>query len=222
MDPKTVGFVASESSGSVGYSEYPEYFPNFAKGNFDAANFTNYSKTFSLKGEANILFAEAGFEGELGGAGAGGSFGANGKLFGVTLNTNDNTGRTPLLGWQSTFRENDQTFDVGAGVSYGVGISYRHKYDLKNDKFKKENEIAYNGILTSGTIDGYSEKSTLSIGIGGKAALGFGVSFDGKINIDMEKLNKVLKARGIQFTSYEQVQQNATEKGTKEFNPSQF
>ena len=62
MDPKTVGFVASESSGSVGYSEYPEYFPNFAKGNFDAANFTNYSTTFSLKGEENILFAEAGLK----------------------------------------------------------------------------------------------------------------------------------------------------------------
>ncbi|MCC6290010.1 MAG: hypothetical protein IT249_19190 [Chitinophagaceae bacterium] len=43
MDTKSPGFVASEASGSVGYSEYPEYFPNFTKGIFDAANFTNYN-----------------------------------------------------------------------------------------------------------------------------------------------------------------------------------
>ncbi|MCC6288347.1 MAG: hypothetical protein IT249_10720 [Chitinophagaceae bacterium] len=175
-----------------------------------------------MKGEANILFAEAGLEGELGGAGIGGSFGGNGKLIGLNLNTADKTGSVPYLGWQSTFRENDQTLDVGAGLSYGAGISYRHKYDLKKDEFKKQNEIGYNGILTSATIDGYSENSTLSFGIGGKASLGLGINFDLKFNIDMEKLNKALKARGIQFTPYEQVQQNATEKGTKDFDPQKY
>jgi RHS repeat-associated protein len=222
MDPKTAGFVASESSGSVGYSEYPQYFPNFANGVFDAANFTNFRKAFSIKGEANILFAEAGLEGKLGGVGLGGSFGGNGKLIGLNVNTDDATGSVPFAGWQSTFRENDQTLDVGAGVSYGAGISYRHKYDLKKDKFKNQNEIGYNGLVTSGTIDGYSEKSTISFGVGGKAALGFGVNFEGKFVIDMDKLNKVLKARGIQFTQYEQVQQNSTEKGTKEFDPNKY
>lgn len=140
----------------------------------------------------------------------------------MNVNTDDATGSVPFAGWQSTFRENDQTLDVGAGVSYGAGISYRHKYDLKKDKFKDQNEIGYNGLVTSGTIDGYSEKSTISFGVGGKAALGFGVNFEGKFVIDMDKLNKVLKARGIQFTQYEQVQQNSTEKGTKEFDPNKY
>lgn len=210
------------TSGSDNYSAYSQFFPNFSKGVRDQFKFSDVANSLNLSGEGNILFAEAGLEGKLAGGDLGASFGAEGKLIGLNFKTDDRSSAVPILGWNSTFKESDQTLRIGASAGYGAGMEYRHGFDINSGTFKNENSIKYNGIITSAEIKPYSKEAILSWGIGGKAALGFGVNFDLRFSINMTKFANAMKPLSIHYTPQEKQELDCNDTGTKEFDPCEY
>jgi RHS repeat-associated protein len=218
-DPNNRDFQTSEVSGSQKYSEYPNIFPQFSKGKYSTFS-SEITEAVTIEGEANLLFAEVGLEGKFAGAGLGGSFGGNGKIIGLNINSKDDRG-IKGLGWQSTFRGKDQSLNVGGAISYIAGVEYRHKFDLEKG-FVDDSKFGYNGVFTSGEVNPYKGESKLSWGISGKAALGFGFNFELRMNVDVKKLSESLRSVGINYSNYEKKQLEFKEKGSKEFNPQNY
>ena len=218
-DPTAPSFLTSQTSGTQSYSDYERLFPNFSNGQFTTFS-DKLREAVVLKVEANVLFAEVGLEGKFAGTGLGGSFGGNGKLIGMTLSTDDNKG-IPIVGWQSTFRGDENTLEVGGGISYVAGVEYRHKFDLSKG-FIKDSKIGYNGIVTSAEVNPYTGDTKMSWGLAGKAAMGLGINFDAKLSVDIRKLAETLKSLTIQYSELEKLQMSYDKKGTKEFDPENY
>ena len=222
ITPEGKSALTGRSSGSDNYSSYKEYFPNFSKGIHEKFSYSNFLSSFNLKGEANVLFGEVGLEGEAAGAKLGGSIGVEGKLIGLNFDAQDRTGKLPVLGWNSTLKKTDGKVNVGGGIAFGAGLSYRQKADFNTLKPLNDNEITYNGIVTSASINTYSKDAKLSWGLGGKLAIGIGLNFDTKFEINMTKLGQSLKSLSIKYSQYEKKELNTTQSAKKEFDPTKY
>lgn len=94
----------------------------------------------------------------------------------------------------------------------------RHKFDWVKGIFLDENKFEVSGIVTTMDVDGYSGKTNLSWGFGGEISLGFGVSEDLKLNIDINKFINALQP----FSQYENIELQNRASGSKSFNPSEY
>ncbi len=216
VDPNNPSFITSVSSGSQLYSEYPTYFPNFAKGIYDKFDVMDIVKSFSLEGEFKILFGDAGLEGVFVGERVGGSVGFEGNLFGFEANTEKGFDMT------SSFHDGEITVNPGFSVGSGVGVEVRKEWNVMSGTTKETEVKASLGL---GTIKKVGIDATvknngkIGLEIGGKVALGFGVKFETRANVNVNKLKAAIKPLTIPFTSYESEMQDNPEQGTKSFDP---
>ncbi len=152
--------------------------------------------SISLQGEANINYCEMAAKVKVAGAELGLEGGAGVRLIGANFNTLDKSGNIPYIGWQSTFREHDHTVDVGGGIAYIVGLSYRRKFDITTGEWVKSDKLTYSGLVTNVDVNTYTNQTNLNWKVGGKLAFIIGVDGEAKLDVDMNKFSKTLEEIG--------------------------
>lgn len=186
-------YIESSQWMTVDYSEFPDEFPNNGR----------YENSISFEANVDILYGEAGFN--LNKVAAL-EFGGEGKILSYNYSSKNGS---------SLSGPDDRNLNLGiGGAYYGVGLEYRHKFDLVRGRFKKENSLSasYNPLMLPVGMeleaDTYSKNSNMKIGIPElKLALGLGAKGGAYFNIYKPKLTS--------FESIEQAELNKKETKTK-------